>query len=159
MPGFETGEQHSLRGPIDRPALLTIRDVFKREEPLATPTLDEFLNPSILHVQYDDGLGAVEQSRLDIRWTVQHDYNYHYTDTAGVNVRWDRHPHGGTFTDVPGLDHFHPSPDASSNPDEVEASCITLQTATLVTRAVIKLWRAAYHADSLDPLNSAQNPP
>jgi hypothetical protein len=158
MTGGQT-ESHSLRGSIDRPALLAIRDLFNGDEALATATLDDFLNPRALKVEYDDGLRSAERSRIDIRWTTRNDYKYHYTDSGGVNLRWGRHPHNGDYIQVPGLEHYHPPPDASSDPSTVEESCIKQQPETLVTRAVIKLWRVAYHADSLAPLNSGRNPP
>ena len=46
-----------------------------------------------------------------------------------------------------------------SDPDDVEESCIKQSVEALVTRAVLKLWRVAYHVDSYKPLNSASNPP
>lgn len=92
-------EPHSLRGAIDRRGLIAVRDLFDSNEPLAVATLDNFLNPDVLEVQYDDGLLSAEQS------------------------------------------------------------CIQQRPEELVTRAVMKLWRAAYHADSLDPLNAGRNPP
>jgi len=152
-------ESHSLRGPVDRPALITIRDLFMQNEPLATATLDDFLNPSALEVQYEDGLLSADQSRIDIQWTTRNDYKYHYTDVAGIDFRWGQHPHDGDYVQVPGLEHYHPPPDASSDPADVEASCINQRPETLVTRAVIKLWRTAYHAESLTPLNAGRNPP
>lgn len=152
-------EPHSLRGAIDRRGLIAVRDLFDSNEPLAVATLDNFLNPDVLEVQYDDGLLSAEQSRIDVRWTVESDYKYHYTDSAGVNLRWGRHPHGDDYVSVPGLEHYHPPPDASSDPSAVEQSCIQQRPEELVTRAVMKLWRAAYHADSLDPLNAGRNPP
>lgn len=158
MAGGQT-ESHSLRGPIDRPALLAIRDLFNDNEPLATATLDDFLNPRALEVQYDDGLQSAERSRIDVQWTTRSDYKYHYTDSEGVNLRWGRHPHNGDYVQVPGLEHYHPPPDASSDPSTVEESCINQRPETLVTRSVIKLWRASYHSASLDPLNSGSNPP
>lgn len=157
--GTETGEGHSLRGPIDRSALLTIREVIRREEPLATPSLDDFLNPRVLDVSLDDGLCGADAARIEVQWTTRRDYKFHYTDAEDVNFRWGNHPHGGDYIHVPGLEHFHPPPDASSDPDDVEASCITQSVEALVTRAVLKLWRVAYHANSLEPLNAASNPP
>lgn len=157
--GTETDEGHSLRGPIDRSALLTIRDIIRREEPLATPSLDDFLNPTVLDVSLDDGLCGADAARIEVQWTTRRNYKFHYTDTEDVNFRWGNHPHGGDYIHVPGLGHFHPPPDASSDPDEVEASCITQSVEALVTRAVLKLWRVGYHANSLEPLNAASNPP
>ena len=155
----ETDESHSLRGPIDRPALLRIRDIIEREEPLATPSLDDYLNPTVLEVSLDDGLCSAEAARIDVQWTTQADYKFHYTDSDGVNVRWGKHPHDSDYIHVPGLEHYHPPPDATSDPDDVEESCIKQSVETLVTRAVLKLWRVAYHADSYEPLNAASNPP
>jgi len=155
----DESELHTLRGATDRPALLTIRDVVKEMEPLATAELDDYLHPSVLKVELDDGLCATDEARIDIQWTTQGDYKFHYTDTHKVNFRWGKHPHAGDYIHVPGLEHFHPPPDASSNPDEVEASCITQSPEKLVTRAVLKLWRVAYHMNSYEPLNAGSNPP
>jgi hypothetical protein len=94
-----------------------------------------------------------------VQWTIQADYKFHYTDVDSVNFRWGRHPHGGDYIHAPGLNHYHPPPDATSNPDDVQASCIEQSAEALVTRAVFKLWRVAYHEDSYEPLNSASNPP
>ena len=152
-------EFHSLRGPSDRPTLLAIRDLFNSEEPLATAELDDLLNPSVLNVQYSDGLLAADWSRIDVQWTTRGDYKYHYTDADDVNFRWGKHPHNDDYLHVPGLEHYHPPPDASSNPSDVEESCIKQRPETLVTRAVVKLWRTAYHAKSLDLLNTGKNPP
>lgn len=154
-----TDEPHSLRGAIDRAALLTIRDVIEQIEPLATPTLDDYLNPSVLTVTLDDGLCGADAARLDVQWTTHDDYKFHYTDSDGVNVRWGKHPHNGDYIHVPGLEHYHPPPDATSDPDDVEDSCINQSVEVLVTRAVLKLWRVAYHAESDAPLNAASNPP
>ena len=66
-----TGESHSLRGATDRPALIASRDVFDTEEPLATPQLDDFLNPTALAVSFDDGLCRAETARLDVQWTTR----------------------------------------------------------------------------------------
>jgi hypothetical protein len=152
-------ERHSLRGAIDRPALLAIRDVFSDEEPLAAATLDDFLNPTTLEVRFDDGLCGADSCRIDVQWTVQDDYKFHYTDTLDVNLRWGKHPHGGDYIHVTGLEHYHPPPDASSDPNDVEESCIQQAPELLVARAVLNLWRTAYHADSRKPLNLGRNPP
>ena len=154
-----TAEGHALSGPTDRPALLAIRDVFDAEEPLATAQLDEYLDPSTLEVTFDDGLCGAETARIDVRWTTQDDYAFHYTDSRGVNLRWGRHPHDGDYHNVRGIEHYHPQPNASSDPSEVEDSCIEQSPAKLVTRAVLVLWRAAYHAESFAPLNAGSNPP
>lgn len=74
-----TDEIHSLRGPVDRSALLTVRTIIEREEPLATPSLDDFLNPTVLEVSLDDGLCSAESARIDVQWTTEADYKFHYS--------------------------------------------------------------------------------
>lgn len=160
MPGIGGGEEsHSLRGPIDRPALITIRDVVNETEPLANAELDDFLNPSRLEIEFEDGLCAADSARIDGRWTTTGDYSFHYTDARDVDLRWDRHHHGGTYVACSGPEHYHPPPDATSEPRDVEDSCVGQSTPALVARAVLKLWRVAYHAGSLVGLNAGQNPP
>lgn len=155
----DRAESHTLHGPTDRPALVTIRDVVEKMEPLATAELDDYLHPSVLEVALDDGLCAADEARIDIQWTTQNHYKFHYTDTEAVNFRWGKHPHAGDYIHVDGFEHYHPPPNATSDPDEVEESCITQAPEELVTRAVLKLWRVAYHTDSYEPLNAGQNPP
>jgi hypothetical protein len=154
-----TAESHSLRGPIDRLALITIRDVVTEIEPLASATLDDFLDPTAVEVTLDDGLCEASSARIDVQWTTVDDYKFHYTDSAGIDCRWGKHLHDGDYIHVPGLEHYHPPSDASSDPAEVKASCISQSPEILVTRAVLKLWRAAYHAESLALLNAGSNPP
>lgn len=152
-------EPHSLRGPIDRAVLLTTRDVIAEHEPLATAAVDDFLDPRVLEVRFEDGLGDAETARLDVQWTTRDDYAFHYTDSEDVDLRWGKHPHDGDYVDASGLEHYHPPPDASSDPTEVEDSCIRQSRPPLVARAILKLWRAAYHSGSLTPLNAGSNPP
>lgn len=156
MGGTRSEGSHSLRGAIDRPALIAIRDLINDEEPLATAQLDDFLNPTVLEVELDDGLQAADSSRIDVQWTTRNDYKYHYTDSLGVDLRWGRHPHGGDYIHVPGLEHFHPPPDATSDPTDVEELCIKQSPETLVTRAVLGLWRTAYYSGTLTALNSGK---
>ncbi|WP_435099777.1 hypothetical protein [Halorubrum sp. N11] len=155
----DQAESHTLRGATDRPALLTIRDVVEEMEPLATAELDNYLHPSVLEVVLDDGLCAADKARIDIQWTTRADYKFHYTDTEAVDFRWGKHPHAEDYINVSGLEHYHPPPTVSSDPDEVEESCIRQSLEALVTRAVLKLWRVAYHTDSYAPLNAGRNPP
>lgn len=157
--GTERTETHSLRGPIDRPVLLAIREVFTTMEPLATAQLDDYLNPDVLEITFSEGLRGAETARIDVRWTTQDDYKFHYTDSRDVDFRWGKHPHNGDSIYVPGLEHYHPPPDASSDPDDVEESCIKQSREERVVCAILKLWRGAYHADSFAPLNAGQNPP
>lgn len=152
-------EAHLLRGATDRPALLTIRDVIERMEPLATPSLDDYLNPSVLEVTLADGLCEADEARIDVQWTTHNDYKFHYTDTADVDFRWGNHSHDGDYIHVAGTAHYHPPPDASSAPADVVESCIKQSPVALVTRAVLKLWRVAYHTNSYARLNAGSNPP
>lgn len=152
-------ESHSLRGPIDRAVLITIRDVITAEEPLATARLDDYLDPRTLEVTFDDGLCEAESARIDVQWTTRDDYSFHYTDSRDIDLRWDKHPHGGDYGTVTNLEHYHPPPNASSAPDDVEDSCITHPLASIVTRIVLKLWREAYEAGSFDDLNTGNDSP
>lgn len=140
-------------GPIDAGALREIRDIFVEEEPLVESTrLTPPLDPHVLHVELADGIGSAGSARLDVRWSLTDNYAFHYTDSEGVDFRYDRHPK----LDAP-MAHFHTSPDAPSDP--VEASCIGVTESSLVARAVLKLWRDAYEHGSFDGLNEAENPP
>lgn len=151
-------ESHGLRGANDRSALINIRDVFADTEPLATAQLDDFVNPGLLEVEFSDGLCEAETARMDVKWTTQDDYKFHYTD-SDLDLRWGKHPHGGDYIHVPGLKHYHPPPNASSAPRDVEESCIKVTLEKLVARAVLTLWRVAYEENSPDALNSETNPP
>lgn len=151
-------ESHTLRGPTDRGSLVDIRGVFTRDEPLATATLDDPVNPGRLVVSFEDGIGAADAGRFEVVWTTRDDYAVHYTDDER-DLRWDRHPHGGDYHRATGPAHFHPPADASSDPDRVADSCIEQTTPTLVARAVLALWRAAYERGSAADINSGSNPP
>jgi hypothetical protein len=150
-------ESHALRGPIDRGALIDFRDTFERAEPLATTTLDDFLDPSELRIELSDGVGTAESARFDVGWTTRNDYNIHYTDTAGRNLRWDVHPNG--YPHASKDKHFHPPPDASTDTSDVEDSCIDMSEIELVTQATHKLWRNVYEQGSFERVNEVSNPP
>ena len=154
-----TDERHTLRGPTDRVALIAIREIFNAAEPLASAELDDYLDPETLEVTLADGLCGADTARIDVQWTTRNDYKFHYTDSRGVNLRWGKHPHNDDYVNVPRLEHYHPPPNASSDPNEVKESCINQSSEELVTRAVLKLWRVAYHAESLSPLNTGRDPP
>lgn len=141
---------HRLRGPIDGDVLFTIRDEFIRQAPLATAAVDDIVSPSVLMVELTAGLQSESTGRFDIQWTVEGDYKFHYTE-EDLDFRWGHHPHGGDY-DVHGDAHFHPPPNASSHPNDVEPSCFTVHRPTLVTRGVVKNWQAAYHS-GLNELN------
>jgi len=158
-PAHFSHESHSLRGAIDREALITIRDLYTSDEPLATAHLDDYLSPQLLTIELEDGLLDAQTARIEIQWTTHADYKFHYTDELNLNFRWGNHPTGTDFPNVTNLAHFHPPPDASSTPSDVENSCIEQVDERLVARAVMKLWRVAYHRDTLAFLNSGENPP
>ncbi|MDY6775305.1 MAG: hypothetical protein SV253_04400 [Halobacteria archaeon] len=126
-------------------------------EPLATAELDGFLSPDVLRIRLDDGIGDAQSSRIDVVWTVHDDYNIHYTDDAGRDFRWDLHPH--EYPRPADDRHFHPPPDASTDTDDVEESCIQVSEIELVARAVHELWRRAYETGSMDGVNGYSNPP
>jgi hypothetical protein len=154
---MEGSESHSLRGAIDAGALHDFRVEFERLEPLARGSLDDVVNPSELRLQLDDGIGEATVATITVRWSVQNDYNVHYSDDAGRDLRWDVHPHEYTGPDGDG--HYHPPPNASRDDDDVDASCISVTEVVLVTRAVHQLWRAGYDNDAVDSLNDGTNPP
>ena len=103
-------------------------------------------------IKLSDGLRDAETARFDVQWSELGMYSFHYVDSAGVNWRFDLHPN----THSPEA-HFHPPPDAATT--TAKPSCIDVTEVSLVTRAVHKMWRAAYEDDELDLLNSAANPP
>jgi hypothetical protein len=150
-------ESRALRGAIDAGALLDFRTEFERLEPLASGALDDPLSPGELRLHLEDGIGEASTATITVRWSVQGDYNVHYSDGADRDLRWDVHPHD--YTAPAGDAHYHPPPNASSDDDDVEASCIIVRELVLVVRAVHQLWRAGYDSGTLDPLNEAINPP
>lgn len=155
-PGDEA-ESHSLRGAIDRQALLRFRDIVAAIEPLASATVDDIVDPTELNVVFDDGITAgATQGRFDVRWSTTDDYNIHYTE-AGSDLRWDVHEHAYPRPD--GDAHFHPPPDAPATEDAVDPSCLEVRPVALVARATIHCWRYAYEQGSLEVVNRLENPP
>lgn len=150
----EEADEHSeVFGPIDASALREIRDLFVDREPLVeTASLDDPLNPQTLSVALADGIGVASTARFDVRWSLSDNYAFHYTDARDRDLRFDCHPK----PDAP-TRHFHAPPEAASRP--VEPSCITVTEASLVTRAVVQLWRNAYDRESLNGINDAEDPP
>ena len=140
-------------GAVDPGALREIRDVFVEMEPLVESTsLDDPLSPSELRVTLAEGIGDAAGARFDVQWSVRNYYSFHYTDDAGVDARFDRHPKPEGSTS-----HFHVPPDADS--DAIERSCITVTEPRLVARAVLKCWRRAHDRGTVDGLNDAASPP
>ena len=152
-----TDPSHSTRGPIDGPSLFDFRTAFERLEPLATGKLDDPVDPTELTIELADGIGSASSARLVVRWTTVDDYNVHYTDSEDRNLRWDVHPHD--FPRPTDDSHFHPPPNASSAPDDVEASCIDVSEVILVARAVHVLWRLASDQGGFEEINAVENPP
>ena len=149
----QPNEQSEVFGPIDDGALREMRDLFVDEEPLVqTASLDDPLNPQTLSVELSDGVGAAASARIDVRWSLAGNYAAHYTDDRDQNFRFDCHPK----PEAPKR-HFHPPPYAPSRP--VEASCITVAPAALVTRAILQRWRYAYTHETFEGINEAENPP
>lgn len=148
---------HSIRGPIDGPSLFDFRAEFERLEPMATGEVDDPIDPTTVTISLADGIGSASSARLDVRWTTVDDYNVHYTDSDGRNLRWDVHPHD--FPRPTDDHHFHPPPTASSVSDDVEASCIEVSEVILVARAVHVLWRLAYDRGGFEKINAVENPP
>ena len=155
---LDTNEDfHSIRGPIDGPSLFDFRDAFERLEPMATGQIDDPVDPTTVTINLADGIGSASSARLDVRWTTTNDYNIHYTDSEGRNLRWDVHPH--EFPRPAGDNHFHPPPNATSTPDDVETSCIEVSEVEIVARAVHACWRLSYDQGRVDEINAIENPP
>jgi hypothetical protein len=140
-------------GAPDAAVMRTIRELFVREEPLVeSATFDSALAPRELRVEFADGIEAATRCRLDVTWYATGAYRFHYTDDADVDWGFDRHPN-----DHSPEKHFHAPPAAES--ESALRSCIEVEEARLVARAILKLRRRAYDTGSLARLNAAQNPP
>lgn len=139
-------------GPIDYEALRRIRDIFLENEPLVTHhDLSARLAPQPeLSITVSEGFGAIPSGRFDIVWTERDCYNFHYTETEGINFRFDRHPEPNGPEK-----HFHEPPDATTR----VASCIEVEQVEVVTHGVLKCWRTALERDDPSLVNSQSNPP
>ncbi|SDJ84138.1 hypothetical protein [Natronorubrum texcoconense] len=155
-PGSHSSESHSIRGATDRRGLITFRDEVIAQEPLARAEFDDPIEPEELRIFFSDGIGDATSGRFDVGWTVDGDYNIHYTDD-GRDLRWDFHPHD--YTAPSDESHFHPPPDASNDDGDVEASCISVSDVEYVARATIKLWRAMYDSGATTDPNGLDDPP
>jgi hypothetical protein len=145
------GEETGQFGAIDLPALQRIRSLWLDLEPLVEHSeYDDPIAPTKLRIELRDGIGPASTAQFEVQWSHLGNYSFHYVDEANLNWRFDRHPNPHSP-----VRHFHPPPDAA----DAEPSCIQVDEASLVTRAVQKLWRAAYESGNLDQLNSASNPP
>lgn len=139
-------------GPVDYEALQRIRDIFREYEPLVTQSdLGDRLDPQIeLNITVGDGFGECPRGRFDIVWTERDCYNFHYTESAGIDFRFDRHPDPHAPEK-----HFHEPPDANTR----VPSCIEVEPADIVTLAVLKCWRTALNQDDPTLVNTRSNPP
>ena len=149
------GESHTLRGTIDVTKLEAFRDAFSAIEPMASGEIDDRLNPQELRLTIPYSIGEAETTIFTVRWTTAGDYNIHYSDTSGRNLRWDVHPHD--FSAPPDDRHFHPPPDASSADTHVEASRLREPSVNIVARAVHLLWRQALDEESMTNSNTGTN--
>lgn len=139
-------------GPVDYDALQQIRDIFLTNEPLVTHhNLSGRLDPQPeLDITVSEGFGASPSGRFDIVWTERDCYNFHYTETNGVDLRFDRHPEPNAPEK-----HFHEPPNANTR----APSCIDVEQIEVVTRGVLKCWRTALERDDASAVNTQSNPP
>lgn len=139
-------------GPIDYEALQRIRDIFLEHEPLVTQCdLGNRLDPQLeLTITVAEGFGERSSGRFDIVWTERDCYNFHYTESEGIDFRFDRHPE----PNAPAK-HFHEPPDATTR----APSCIEVELVEIVTRAVLQCWRTALDQDDPTLVNTQSNPP
>lgn len=156
---FDSGdsESHALRGAIDVTKLDAFRDTFTTIEPLASGAINDRLDPRELRLTIPYGVGGPTETVFTVRWTTVDDYNIHYSDPSGRNLRWDIHPH--TYSTPPADRHFHPPPDAASDDSHVEDSCLGDPSVALVARVVHLLWRQALDAGSMAGVNAETNLP
>ena len=123
--GVRVSDEDFTGGPLD---VATLEVVAGRVS--THPLVDgwalrpDALSPRRLEVHLDVDLypGAVESTRLDVRWFEGGDYTVHYLETWDDQTwqcRWDRHPKPGGPTE-----HFHPPPDAGQDiePSELGAT-------------------------------------
>lgn len=153
----EDGDSHALRGTVDVTKLDAFRDAFTAIEPMASGAIDDRLNPRELRLTISYGIEEADTTIFTVRWTTVDDYNIHYSDTSGRDLRWDIHPHD--FSAPPDDRHFHPPPDASSADTHVEASCLRERSVDIVARSIHLLWRQALDEGSMTNINTGTNQP
>lgn len=149
------GESHAVRGSIDVTKLDAFRNAFTAIEPMASGAIDDRLDPRELRLTIPYGVGAAESTVFTVRWTTVDDYNIHYSDSSGRDLRWDIHPHD--FSAPPDERHFHPPPDASSADTHVAASCLEESSVEIVARGIHLLWRQAVDEGSMTNINAGTN--
>lgn len=138
-------------GPVDAGALAQVRAIFTEAEPLVSAThLDDPLNPQALYIDLSDGIGDATNAQFEVMVNVDGDYAFRYTDNRGQEFKFDTHPRQDDIDPK----HVHlPGQDSRGMFD----SCIDVEEIALVTRAVIKLWSAAYDKGSIEGINDAEN--
>jgi hypothetical protein len=136
-------------GPLDFDALGEIHRIFEEDGLVVETEWDDPLNPRKLQIHFVDGFDEQTSGRIDAKWTTNGYYSFHYSQSE-LDFRFDCHPKPG----VPDA-HFHPPPDART----AVASCIDVDSASLVARAVHKCWREAYEADYPAEANTLSDPP
>lgn len=121
-------------GPVSHPVLQQIREIFLAEEPLVETTrFDTPISPTELIVEFETGLNAA--GRFEITWWEQDAYRFHYTETDGVDFRFDNHP-----KDSAPEAHFHPPPNAGvAEPSILDG----ITQPQIVTRVIHSQWRKA----------------
>lgn len=142
-------------GPLDADAMEQVRETVVELDGLVDRErtgFDSLVDPTVLTVALEDGVGDAESCRFDVRWYRSGHYSVHHVDEGGVNYRYDRHPKD----DAPDA-HFHPPPDAPSA--DAEPSCIEVREPQLVAQAVHALWRRAYEEGSVEGVNVGEDPP
>lgn len=134
-------------GPVDTVVLQQIRNLGVQEEPLVEETsFDNPIDPTELVVEL--AIGMAEPGRFEITWWQRGAYRYHYTESDGIDFRFDRHPKD----DAPDT-HFHPPPDGGPAARSILQNVTQAQ---VVTRVVLSQWRAAIVDErGLDVLNTA----
>lgn len=153
MGGFPDEAVAGDVGAPDVEGMEIVRDTVLRTEPLVeTAAFDSVLSPREVRLVLSDGIGDADRARIDVTWYASDAYSIHYTDSADVNWRFDRHPNSHSPEK-----HFHEPPHASGH--DAVPSCIGVEEPRLVALAVAKLWRRAYEDGSTSRLNTATNPP
>lgn len=131
--------------------LARVRTVAEDYEPLVThATFDDPLDPAVVQLHLADGI-TTDAGRLDVTWTTEGYYRYHYTEGETFNFRYDCHPR----SDLPDT-HFHEPPRAAH--DDAVPSCIEVSTVRLVTLAVLQLWRDTVETGDLNHLQQPDPP-
>lgn len=136
-------------GPLDFDALDEVRRVFETDGLVTETGWDDPLNPRRLQIHLGDGIGGQDSGRIDVTWTTRGYYSFHYSQ-SGLDFRFDCHPKPG----APDA-HFHSPRDG----ENVVRSCIDVESAPLVARAVHRCWRTAYDGDDPSKANSLSDPP